>query len=100
MLRQQNYRKPEQDFMAYKTIVVPILGMEGATDSWKTKFHVYNSKIGCLLSPPRSGETCHVPVPVDSLFTCSRCSSRNKLNILLLFVLNSSEWVRSPFVTI
>lgn len=52
-------RNTEQDHIAFKTIEVPILGMDGAMDSWKTKLHVYDSKIGALLSPPKPGDPCH-----------------------------------------
>lgn len=51
-------RKTGQDHIAFKTIEVPILGMDGAMDSWKTRMNVYNSKIGVLASPPGSGDPC------------------------------------------
>lgn len=42
--------------MEFKTIPIPIMGMEGADESWKTRFHVSNSKIGCIIGPSAPGE--------------------------------------------
>lgn len=41
--------------MAFKTIEVPIMGMEEADESWKERFHVINSEVGCIGGAPRSG---------------------------------------------
>lgn len=38
-----------QDYMEFKTVTVPIMGMEGADESWKTRFHVSNSKTGSII---------------------------------------------------
>ena len=45
-----------QDHMQFKTISIPIMGMEGAEESWKTKFHTYNSKTGCLIGAATKSE--------------------------------------------
>lgn len=44
-----------QDHMAFKTIPIPIMNIAGAEEGWRTKFHTFNSKIGCLLAPARWG---------------------------------------------
>lgn len=44
-----------QDHMTFKTISIPIMGMEGADESWKTYFHTSNAKTGCLIGPPTKG---------------------------------------------
>lgn len=43
--------------MAFKTISIPIMEMEGAEEDWKKRFYVANSDIGCLIAPTRSGTT-------------------------------------------
>ncbi|CAN0208273.1 unnamed protein product [Ectocarpus sp. 6 AP-2014] len=43
-----------EDPMAFKTILIPIMNMEGADEGWKKRFHVTNSDIGCIIAPPRS----------------------------------------------
>lgn len=34
--------------MDFKTISIPIMDMEGADESWKTRFHLSNSAIGVI----------------------------------------------------
>ena len=34
--------------MDFKTISIPIMGMEGADESWKTRFHLANSEVGMI----------------------------------------------------
>lgn len=46
-----------QDHMAFKNFTLPVMEMEGADESWKNLLHISNSKVGCLIAPPRSGTT-------------------------------------------
>lgn len=45
--------------MEFKTISIPIMGMEGAVESWKTLFHTSNSKTGCLIGAATKREDMH-----------------------------------------
>ncbi|CAM9788399.1 unnamed protein product [Scytosiphon promiscuus] len=38
--------RQREDFMAFKTITIPIMEMEGAKEDWKERFHVANSDVG------------------------------------------------------
>lgn len=46
--QQKNSFDCDQDDMSFKTISIPIMGMEGADESWKTRFHLANSEVGMI----------------------------------------------------
>ncbi|CAM9316308.1 unnamed protein product [Hapterophycus canaliculatus] len=46
--------RQREDFVAFKTVSIPVMEMEGAEEDWKQRFHVANSDIGCLMAPARS----------------------------------------------
>ncbi len=45
-----------QDPSAFKTIVIPVMGMQDAEESWKTRVHAYFAKVGRFIASPRPGK--------------------------------------------
>ncbi|CAN0145901.1 unnamed protein product [Scytosiphon promiscuus] len=45
---------PMQGIKTYKVFEIPIMGMEGAEESWKSYIHSSNSKKGSVVASPRS----------------------------------------------
>lgn len=77
--------------MAFKTILIPIMDMAEAEESWKSRFHVINSEIGCIIAPPRSGNTHALALPYffvgfQSWDLCTAVQISTNLILALLIV--------------
>jgi len=45
-----------QDPSTFKGIVIPVMGMQDAEESWKTRVHSHFTKVGYFIASPRSGK--------------------------------------------